>query len=51
MINTCRECGCTDNNACVTEDGPCYWINETRRDLCSSCVMSDDLFLVGGGAE
>lgn len=31
--NTCRICGCTQNNACMTADGPCHWI-ETR--LCSA---------------
>lgn len=23
---TCRGCGCTDNNACMTDDGPCSWV-------------------------
>lgn len=31
----CRECGCTDERACWTLEGPCYWVEE---DLCSACV-------------
>lgn len=31
-IRRCRECGCTDNNAC---EGGCYWVED---DLCSSCA-------------
>jgi len=30
----CRVCGCTWENACVTEEGPCYWAED---DLCSVC--------------
>lgn len=42
----CRGCGCTQNNACMTEDGPCYWV---ETDLCSACAppidsMTDMLF-------
>lgn len=33
----CRVCGCTDNKACTTADGPCYWIEP---DLCSACTES-----------
>lgn len=33
----CRGCGCTDTSACMTEDGPCRWIEE---DLCSGCVAT-----------
>lgn len=32
---SCRICGCTDNYACVTAYGACYW---TDRDLCSACA-------------
>lgn len=28
----CRECGCTNTNAC---EGGCYWVT---MDLCSACV-------------
>lgn len=31
----CRECGCTDDNACMTVYGPCHWV---ELDLCSACV-------------
>jgi hypothetical protein len=29
----CRVCGCTENNACVTPSGPCFWVEQ---DLCSN---------------
>jgi len=32
----CRVCGCTNEKACMTRDGPCYWIND---DLCSACAL------------
>jgi hypothetical protein len=32
---TCRECGCTDERACVTNGTPCHWIDD---DLCSTCA-------------
>lgn len=25
-LRICRGCGCDDNHACVTEDGPCAWV-------------------------
>lgn len=31
----CRECGCSDNNACL---GGCYWV---QPDLCSSCAPDE----------
>lgn len=31
VVRTCRECGCTEDNACP---GPCYWV---ELDLCSAC--------------
>ncbi|MGC6589093.1 hypothetical protein ACPV3A_29630 [Paenibacillus sp. Dod16] len=37
MYGICNVCGCTDNNACVSEYGPCYWLNE-EHDLCSECA-------------
>lgn len=31
----CRDCGCTQDNACVDKDGnACYWVEE---NLCSNC--------------
>lgn len=37
LISKCQICGCTENNACVTEDGPCSWANH-ERNLCSACT-------------
>jgi hypothetical protein len=31
----CRICGCTDDHACVTKEGSCYWVEQ---DLCSACA-------------
>ncbi len=31
----CRKCGCTNDKACKTEDGPCHWVEP---DLCSACL-------------
>ncbi len=31
----CRACGCTENNACICNDGlPCAWAED---DLCTAC--------------
>ncbi|MEK5068080.1 hypothetical protein [Sporosarcina sp. FSL K6-1508] len=38
MVDTCKVCGCTDENACVTSDGPCWWADSLERNLCSSCA-------------
>jgi hypothetical protein len=32
-VHKCRECGCTDLNAC---QGGCYWVED---DLCSQCAI------------
>ena len=32
---TCRVCGCTDSHACMTDNGPCDWVEP---DLCSACA-------------
>jgi hypothetical protein len=34
---TCRECECTDDAACMTEFGPCSWV-DTTHTLCSGCA-------------
>lgn len=34
-VRTCRVCRCTDKKACITDDGPCHWV---EKDLCSACV-------------
>jgi DNA polymerase III sliding clamp (beta) subunit (PCNA family) len=38
-MRTCRKCGCTDALACVTNEGPCYWVDD---DLCSACLVHVD---------
>ena len=35
MVRICRVCGCTDDRACMTTAGPCYWVED---DLCSACA-------------
>ncbi|MBX3447537.1 MAG: hypothetical protein KF765_12355 [Parvibaculaceae bacterium] len=35
----CRVCGCTQENACQTEDGPCFWLED---DLCSGCLDAEN---------
>ena len=39
-VRRCRICGCTQNRACMTQYGPCYWV---EYDLCSACVLKDQL--------
>lgn len=36
MSDVCRICGCTDDQPCITEEGPCYWV---MKDLCSACYI------------
>ncbi|TCX51968.1 MULTISPECIES: Cas9 inhibitor AcrIIA9 family protein [unclassified Dehalobacter] len=31
----CRVCGCSNESACMTEEGACYWVES---DLCSACA-------------
>lgn len=33
----CRFCGCTETTACVSADGPCYWVGPT---VCSACAVT-----------
>lgn len=35
QVRECRVCGCTDDKACHTPDGPCHWV---AADLCSACL-------------
>lgn len=40
MESECLGCGCTDNNACVTEGVPCHWLNVDTVlgvGVCSCC--------------
>src|SRR5690349_5772136 len=32
---TCRVCGCTEDKACLTTAGPCWWVEP---GLCSACA-------------
>jgi hypothetical protein len=32
---TCEVCGCTDSRACMTDQGPCFWV---APGLCSACA-------------
>lgn len=32
----CRNCGCSQNDPCVTPHGHCFWIEP---DLCSGCAQ------------
>ena len=43
MKGICKQCGCTETNACYHPDfGACFWLNE-EKDLCSHCVeLKDD---------
>lgn len=36
MKGVCRICGCTEEQACMTDAGPCSWV---LKDLCSTCVI------------
>lgn len=36
----CRICGCTWNNACITDEGSCYWVES---DLCSACARKIEM--------
>ena len=41
----CRCCGCSDDNACVTSTGPCFWVLldvETPTGVCSACAAELD---------
>ncbi len=36
---SCRVCHCTDSQACMTNDGPCHWVEP---DLCSGCAGKEE---------
>ncbi|MFN7948359.1 MAG: hypothetical protein U0Z53_23610 [Blastocatellia bacterium] len=38
-MSRCRYCGCVEEQACVTDDGPCCWI-DAAQTICSACVTS-----------
>ena len=42
-LRICTECGCTDDFACISSDGPCAW-SANRSDVCTACddaLMAD----------
>jgi hypothetical protein len=40
MPRTCRECGCSDNNPCIDENGQtCAWAAD---DLCTFCAETQE---------
>lgn len=47
----CRICGCSDQNACVTEAGPCWWLDELEMNLCSACEHKLSIEYLSGGKE
>lgn len=42
MPGVCRECGCTEDEACVDDvtGDPCFWVEP---DLCSACAEDVEL--------
>lgn len=44
----CSLCGCTNDNACLTQDGPCHW---AAAEICSSCWVDPDAAPDGEGGE
>lgn len=39
MVQRCRECGCTEDDACMVGGMPCHW---AEPDLCSACAYGAD---------
>ncbi len=39
MKGVCKICGCTEEQACLTDAGPCSWVMGKTKDLCSACVI------------
>lgn len=45
-VRTCRHCGCTENDACYLNTGPCSWANNEAmsvdEDLCTNpfCIAA-----------
>jgi hypothetical protein len=53
MPRFCRGCGCDDNHACMTPDGPCSWALhdiDTPTGVCSGCAaeLDYDMQLLAG---
>lgn len=44
----CISCGCTDDHACSTSTGPCWWVIVERdrgTGLCSGCATLEQLLV------
>lgn len=42
LLRTCRGCGCDDDYACETPDGPCSWVLldvDLPTGVCSACAV------------
>lgn len=37
VVQTCRKCGCTEDQACISQGVPCHWV---EADLCSTCASA-----------
>jgi hypothetical protein len=39
-LRTCKICGCTEEHACMTDNGPCSWAFETGKgSVCTACIV------------
>ena len=38
----CRGCGCTETQACMTDNGPCAWVAPDV-DYCTGCMEMGDV--------
>jgi hypothetical protein len=53
----CRVCGCTDDRACNTPQGPCFWVYQHNGHLdeshtrCSGCFYPDGIAREPGAAK
>ena len=39
-VLACEKCGCTETRACMTDDGPCYWVSKSP-PVCSGCAEGE----------
>lgn len=40
-LRICRGCGCDDDHACITDNGPCAWVLldiDSPTGICSACA-------------
>jgi len=38
-MRICEGCGCSEQRACITADGPCRWVS-LEPPLCSACARA-----------